>query len=400
LDSAAQGIASDVFGGLTKLADLIEKGSKFWQEKNWETGTDLFISGAETADYVLETLAKYKVMEGVPLLGAAIGAFKSGVEIFRNNKSLTLLREFEEGKKAGLKDDEKLTLERYVSTLKVQIGSDAVDFALNLAKAVGDFFPPAGTAISIVQGVKGLFETGYNTWKSYKSGKEKQALSRISGGSEAELGDAELAKAGELSAKVAKAEPDSLKSSNGTLMDMVNLKFEIEDVKSQIASATDEAAKTELKTKEGNLTVKLNESIAIYNTTMGNIDPSAKITYSDVENLQAIHASVILIYLNKKEEQKSKWERFKSWAGGPFAPMKDEILAELGKVAPEVTDKDIQEISKGKHAEALWKKTQDALKEASEGRSNFTKEELDTKMTKILQKYKVPADQIKQIVRG
>jgi hypothetical protein len=127
---------------------------------------------------------------------------------------------------------------------------------------------------------------------------------------------------------------------------------------------------------------------------------SAKITYSDVENLQAIHASVILIYLNKKEEEKSRWERFKSWAGGPLAPMKDEILAELKKELPEVTNKDIQEISKGKHASALWKKTQDALKEASEGRSNFTKEELDTKMTKILQKYKVPADQIKQIVRG
>jgi hypothetical protein len=400
LDSAAQGIASDVFGGLTKIADLIEKGSKFWQEKNWEAGSDLFISGAETADYVLETLAKYKVMEDVPFLGAAIGAFKSGVEIFRNNKSLTLLREFEEGKKAGLKDDEKLTLHRYVSTLKVQIGSGAVDFALNLAKAVGDFFPPAGTAISIVQGVKGLFEAGYNTWKSYKSGKEKQALARISGGREAELGAEELAKAGDLSAKVAKKEPASLKSSNGTLMDMVNMKFEIEDVKSQIASATDEAVITELKTKGGNLTTKLNESIAIYNTTMGNIDPSAKITESDVENLQAIHASVILIYLNKKQEEKSLVERAKSWLGGWFTPEKDEILAELGKVAPQVTDKDIQEISKGKHAEALWKKTQEALEEASEGRSNFTKEELDTKMTEILKKYKVPADQIKQIVRG
>jgi hypothetical protein len=400
INGDASGIAGTVFSSLQSLVDLVKSGADLWENKNWESGADFFLQVADTASSIMDTLNEYKVMGEVPVLGPAIAAFKAGMGIFKSNRSLTLLREFEDGKKAKLTEDEKLTLQRYVSSLKVEIGSNSIDFALSIGKAVGDFFPPAGTAISIVSGAKSAFMAGYTAWTSYKSSKEKQALSRISGGSEAELGEAELEQAGALSAKVAKAEPDSLKSSNGTLMDMVNMKFEIEDVKSQIASATDEAAKTELKTKEGNLTTKLNESIAIYNTTMGNIDPSAKITYSDVENLQAIHAKVIMTYLNKKEEEKSWWESAKSALGGPLAPMKDKILAELGKTAPQVTDKDIQEISKGQHAAALWKKTQEALNEASKGRSHFTRAELNTKMTKILKDYQVPADQIKMIVRA
>ena len=97
LDDKAQGIADQVFGGLTSLKDLIEKGSKFWQKKNWETGADLMISAAESADYVLETLASHEVMGEIPLLGPAIEGFKTGLEIFRNNRSLKTLRAVEKG---------------------------------------------------------------------------------------------------------------------------------------------------------------------------------------------------------------------------------------------------------------------------------------------------------------
>lgn len=399
INGDASGIAGTVFSSLQSLVDLVKSGADLWENRNWESGADFFLQVADTASSIMGTLNEYKVMGEVPVLGPAIAAFKAGMGIFKSNRSLKLLREFEEGKKAALTEDEKLSLQRYVSSLKVEIGSNSIDFALSIGKAVGDFFPPAGTAISIVSGAKSAFMAGYNAWTSYKSSKEKQALSRISGGSDAELGEEELAQAGALSAKVAKAEPDSLKSSNGTLMDMVNMKFEIEDVKSQIASATNDTTKSALAAKESELRTKLNESIAIYNTTMGNIDPSAKITYSDIENLQAIHAKVIMTYLNKKEEEKSWFERTKSYLGGPLLPLKDKILEELNKTAPEVTDKEIKELAKGKHATALWKKTQEALKEASIGRSHFTRAELNAKVTKILEKYKVPDDQIKMIVR-
>jgi hypothetical protein len=168
--------------------------------------------------------------------------------------------------------------------------------------------------------------------------------------------------------------------------------------RSQIEKSTDDTAKGELKSKASTLTVQLNESIVIYNVTMRNIG-SAKITYSDVENLQKIHASVIMVYLNKKEEEKSWWERKRAALGGPLAPMKDKILAELQKTGALVEEKDIQALSKGQHATALWKKTQDALNEVSKGKTYFTAKELDAEMTAILERYKVPKEQIAKIIR-
>ncbi len=396
----ASGIAGTVFSSLQSLVDFVKSGANLWEKRNWESGADFFLQAADTASSIMSTLAQYEVMGAIPVLGPAIAAFKAGMGIFKSNRSLKLLREFEEGKKTALTEDEKLTLNRYVSSLKVEIGSNSIDFALSIGKAVGDFFPVVGTAFGIAQTAKGAFEAGYNAWVSYRSSKEKQALSRISGGSEAELGEEELAKAGALASKAAKSEPDSLKSSKGTLLDMVNMKFEIESNKSLLDAATDEAEKTRLSAVQGALIIKLNESITIYNTTMGNIGESTKITIGDIENLQAIHTKVIRRYLDKKEEEKSLWERAKSTLGGPLAPLKDVILGELNKLAPEVTDADIKELSKGQHSAALWKKTQTALEDASKGRKYFTRAELDANVTKILKKYKVPDDQIALIVRS
>jgi hypothetical protein len=397
-------IAGTTFSSLQSMVDLVKSGAKMWEKRDWESGADFFLQVADTAKSILDTLKDYEVMGAVPVLGPAIEAFKAGMGIFKANRSLTLLKEFEDGKKATLNDDEILALQRYVSSLKVERGSNAIDFALSLGQAVGDFFPPVGQALGIVKGVKGAFEAGYNAWVGYKSSKEKQALTRISGGKEAELGAEELAEAGALSAKASKAEPDSLKSSKGTLKDMVDMKFEIEDVKSQIVTSTDEAAKKDLVTKESTLNKKLEESIAVYNSTMGNIDPSAKITLSDVDNLQAIHARVIKEYLEKKDEEKSAVESFKSWFGSTaltasIAPKKDKIMKELAAKGLRLADPaTIKDLSKGIHGNDLWEKTQTALKDASKGRSYFTREELNTTVTAILKKYEVPADDIRKIV--
>jgi hypothetical protein len=403
VNADASTMSGVIFEHLQSMSSLIKSGSKLWKEKNWENGATFFLDAAETASKILGTLASSGIMAEIPVLGSAISAFKSGMGIFKSNKSLSLLREFESGKKADLTEEDKLTLNRYVSSLKVEIGSNSVDFVLNLGKAVGDFFPPAGTAIGIVKSVKGVFETGYNSWISYKSTKEKQALSRISGGNESELGAEELASAGDLAKKTAKAEPDSLKSSNGTLLDLVNMKFEIEDLKLQNSAEQDAVAKGELTEKENALRTKLNESIAIYNSAMGNIEDSVKISYSDVEKLQVIHANVIQRYLDKKVEEKSYWERAKSSVGGVLgagSPLKDKILQELNKEASAITAKDIQELSQGQHASNLWNKTQKALSDASKGRSHFTRAELDKSVTAVLKKYKVSDEEIKQIVRA
>ena len=404
VDGGDSKIAGTTFSSLQSMVDLVKSGAKMWEKRNWESGADFFLQVAETAKSIMETLKDYEVMGAVPVLGPAIAAFKAGMGIFKANRSLTLLKEFEDGKKVSLEDDEKIALQRYVSSLKVERGSNAIDFALSVGEAVGDFFPPAGKALRIVKGVKGAFEAGYNAWVGYKSSQEKQALSRISGGSEAELGAEELGEAKALSAKASKKEPDSLKSSKGTLKDMVDMKFEIEDVKSQIITTTDEASKKDLITKESTLNKKLEDSIAVYNSTMGNIDPSAKITYSDVDNLQVIHARVIKEYLEKKDEEKSTVESFKSWFGSTrltasLAPKKDKIMKELAakglSLAKPATIKDL---SQGVHGNDLWEKTQTALENASKGRSYFTREELNTTITAILKKYEVPADDIRKIV--
>lgn len=402
INDGASGIAGSVFGNLQSLVDFVKSGAKLWEKRDWESGADFFLQAADTASTITATLSQYKVMDAIPVFGPAIAAFKAGMGIFKSNRSLKLLREFEEGKKAKLTEEEKLTLNRYVTSLKVEIGSNSIDFALSIGKAVGDFFPVVGTAFGVAQTAKSAFEAGYNAWVSYKSSKERQALSRISGGSEAELGEAELAQAGALASKVAKAEPDSLKDSKATLLDMVNNKFEIEEAKTNISTATDAKTKSDYAAKESLLTTRLNESIAIYNSTMEDIDPTAKISIADIENLQVIHAKVIRTYLDKKVKEKSYYERLKSSIGTVIpaaSPLKDVILKELNKSASLLTDKEIQELSAGQHAAALWKKTQTALKEASEGRSYFTREELDAKVTSILKKYKVPDEQISLIVR-
>lgn len=390
INSAGSSWAGNIIASLQSVKNVWESGKTAFEERNWESGADFFLDGADVVSNALALAADGGAMEVVPVLSSLIGAFKSGMEIFKSNQSLKALREFEKGKE--LSKEDQYILNKKVSSLKIDIASSGADLILNVVSAVGDFFPAVKAGAAVAQAAKFAFVKGMEAWTSYKSEKEQQALDRVTGNG------TDLATAKELSAKVAKAEPDSLKSSNGTLMDMVNMKFEIEDVRSQIEKSTDDTAKGELKSKESTLTAMLNESITIYNITMRNIG-SAKITYSDVENLQKIHASVIMIYLNKKEEEKSWWERKRAALGGPLAPMKDKILAELGKSAPEVGDKEIQELSKGQHATALWKKTQDALNEASKGRSYFTTKELDAKMTAILEKYKVPQEEIDKIVR-
>ncbi len=105
--------------------------------------------------------------------------------------------------------------------------------------------------------------------------------------------------------------------------------------------------------------------------------------------------------MNKKQEEKTFWERTKSAMGGPLAPMKDKIMKELAaKGIYEVTDKEISDLSNGIHANALWEKTAAALDTASKGRKILTKEEIDSRMTAILEKYQVPKEEIDKIIRS
>jgi hypothetical protein len=400
INSAASSIAGNVIASLQSVKTMWEKGKDAWEKRDFISGAEAFLAGGDLVSNALALAADgganlgFGAGKGIPVLSSAIGAFKSGMEIFKNYKSLEALREFEKGKK--LSKEDQYILNKKVSSLQIDIASNSADLVLNVVSAVGDFFPAVKAGAAVAQAAKFAFEKGMEAWTSYKSEKEQQALNlaedRVAGKG------IDLATAKELSAKVDKAEPDSLKSSNGTLMDMVNMKFEIENVRSQIEKSTDDTAKGELKSKESTLTAMLNESITIYNVTMRNIG-SAKITYSDVENLQKIHASVIMVYLNKKEEEKSWWERKRAALGGPLAPMKDKILAELNKKGALVDDKDIQELSKGQHATYLWKKTQDALNEVSKGKTYFTAKELDAEMKAILENYNVPKEQIDKIIR-
>ncbi len=401
LDSDAQGIANEVFGGLTSLADLMEKGSKFWQEKNWENGADLMISAAESANYVIETLANHDAMGEVPLLGPAIAGFKTGLEIFRNNRSLKTLREVEKG--LTLEPKEKETLERYVSKIKVQLASGAVDFALILAKAVGDFFPPVGQAISIVKGVKGLFEKGFDTWKSYKAGKEKQAVARLTGGDEG-LSDEQQDEFAALSKKVNKdGETPGLRQ-GGTLLDLVNLQAEIKDKEIE-ANAAIGLHQNDLYAQLATMKANLMASIAEYNTAMSLVDDS-KITAADVQNLEEHHANCINSVLKQVATENGMLSMFRrglAKISDSALPDKEKIIKDVWKGAPLPDQLNTTELSKGKYSGYFWGKTKKALQDASKGREHFTKEELGQSMKAILEKYKakglVTEDQINLIVR-
>jgi hypothetical protein len=176
--------------------------------------------------------------------------------------------------------------------------------------------------------------------------------------------------------------------------------MEIEDIKSQLASPPDAATETKLKGKLLLTLSVLETSIVLYNREMKKIDPSVKITMSDIDKLQVIHAKVIREYLETKKEEKSIWERTKSVLGGPLAPMKDKIMKELkAQKIYVINDKVIKDLSKGAHAGQLWEKTAAALDTASQGRQALTKDELNAKVTKILEGHGLTEDQIAQIVR-
>jgi hypothetical protein len=401
LDSDAQGIANQVFGGLTSLADLIEKGSKLWQKKDWETGADFMISAAESANYVIETLASHDAMGEIPLLGPAIAGFKTGLEIFRNNRSLKTLRQVEKG--LTLEPKEKETLEKYVGKIKVQLASGAVDFALILAKAVGDFFPPVGQAISIVKGVKGLFEKGYDTWKSYKAGKEKQAVARLTGGDEG-LSDEQQDEFAGLSKKVNRdGETPGLRQ-GGTLLDLVNLQAEIKDKEIE-ANAAIAPQQNDLFTELATMKANLMTSIAEYNTAMSLVDDS-KITEADVQSLEEHHANCINTVLKQVATENGMLSMFRRGLGkisDSALPDKEKIIKDVWKGAPLPDKLNTTELSKGKYSGYFWGKTKKALQDASKGRTHFTKEELGESMKAILEKYKakglVTEDQINLIVR-
>ena len=397
LDSDAQDIAGEVFGGLTTFADLMEKGSKWWQDKNWETGADLMISAAESANYVMETMANHGAMDEIPLLGPAIAGFKTGLEIFRNNRSLKTLREVEKG--LTLKPKEKETLEKYVSKIKVQLASGAVDFALILAKAVGDFFPPVGQAISIVKGVKGLFEKGYNTWKSYKAGKEKQAIARLTGGEE-EISDEQKDEFANLSKKINQdAETPGLKQ-GGTLMDLVNLQAEIKDKEIE-ADAALGLHQNDLYAEVATMKTKLMTSITEYNSSMNAIG-GVPIKEADVQNLQEYHANCINSVLKQVATENGMLSMFRrglSVISDSVLPDKEKIIKDLWKGKPLPDQLDTTELAKGKYAGYFWSKTKAAMEKASVGREHFTKEELGNSLKAILKSYSVPDEQIDLIVR-
>jgi len=401
LDSDAQDIAGQALGGLTTLADLIEKGTAFWKNKNWESGADLMISAAESANYVLETLASHDAMGEIPLLGPAIAGFKTGLEIFRNNRSLNTLREVEKG--LTLEPKEKETLNKYVSKIQVQLASGSVDFVLILAKAVGDFFPPVGQAISIVKGVKGLFEKGFDAWKSYKSGKEKQAITRLTGDS-AELSEDQQDEFANLSKKVNRdAETPGLKQ-GGTLLDLVNLQAEIKDKEIE-ANASSGPDQNDLFAMVATMKANLMTSIAEYNTTMNLVDGS-KITEADIQSLQEHHSTCIDSVLKQVANENGMLSMFRrglSIISDSALPDKEKIIKDVWKGAPLPDTLNTTELSKGKYSGYFWSKTKKALEDASKGRKHFTKEELGESMKLILEKYKakglVTEEQINLIVR-
>jgi hypothetical protein len=386
------GVGGVVFDGIKKFSAFISSGAEFWKTRDWESGAKFFTSAGEQAEFVLDTLAKYKALEEIPILSDAIGLFKAGVGIFKNNKELNLISKVEKENASSISKEEKKTLDRYVVKLKLSIASDSVDFALSIAGIVADFVPIAAPGVAIAKGAKKAFVAGCNAWYEYKSSKEKQALARIGEGSEAELEPEQKKKVEGLATKATKKEPKILKSSKGTLLDMVNSKMEIEEKKQLIDSTTDETEKSNLKSELDNMVSTLKDSISAYNAVMSPLGTT--ISFEDVENLQVIHSSVIREYLFKKDEHKSAVEAAKSFIGSTWltswiAPKKDKIMAELDKNPKFATldNGEISELSKGENADYLWKKTQEALTKAAQDRAYFTKEELIPDVKKILIRY-------------
>lgn len=399
IDDQASGVAGNVISSLTSLKSLWEKGKAFYQKRNFESGAEAFLSGADVVSNALKFAADSGAMKAIPVLGSAISAFKSGMEVFKSNESLKALRKFEEGQ--GLTDEEKYILNKKVGSLKIDMASNSADFVLNVVSAVGDFFPAVKLGATIAQVAKDAFVAGMDAWTSYKSGKEKQAISRISGGDSSDLSAEDQKTAKELSSKVKADDSKKIKGlKGGSLMDLVNRKMEIEDIKLQILEQSDDSQEATLKSKYLKMQAVLETSIVLYNLEMKKIDPTINITLSDIDNLQSIHANVIREYMNKKVEEKSRWERTKSFLGGPLAPMKDKIMKELAAQGiNEVTDKEISNLSKGIHANELWEKTVTALNTASQGRKILTNAEIDSRMTAILKKYGADEKEIEKIVR-
>ena len=400
IDSAASSIAGNVMASLQSVKTMWEKGKAFNEKRDFQSGAEAFLAGADIVSNALALAADSGVMKAVPVLGSAIGAFKSGMEVFKSNQSLKALREFENGK--ALSDEDQYILNKKVSSLNIDMASNGADFVLNVVSAVGDFFPPVKAGAAIAQAAKFAFVKGMEAWTSYKSGKEKQAISRISGGDSSDLSAEDQNTAKDLSSKVKADDSKKIKGlEGGSLMDLVNRKMEIEDLKLQLLSQSDDSQEATLKSKYLKMQAVLETSIVLYNREMKKVDPNINITISDIDKLQSIHANVIREYMNKKVEEKSYWERTKSFFGGPLAPMKDKIMKELAAQGiHEVTDKEINNLSKGIHANELWEKTVAALDTASQGRKILTKEEIDSRMTAILEKYSVPKEEIEKIVRS
>jgi hypothetical protein len=399
IDDKASGIAGNIIASLQSVKALWEKGKAFNAKRDFQSGAEAFLSGADVISNALALASDSGAMAPVPVLGSAIAAFKSGMEVFKSNESLKALRQFEEGK--GLSDEEKYILNKKVSSLNIDMASNAADFVLNVVSAVGDFFPPVKAGAAIAQGAKTAFVAAMDAWTSYKSGKEKQAISRISGGDSSDLSAEDQKTAKDLSSKVKADDSKKIKGlKGGSLMDLVNRKMEIEDLKLQILEQTDDSQEAALKSKYLKMQAVLETSIVLYNLEMKKIDPTVSITISDIDNLQSIHANVIREYMNKKVEEKSYWERTKSFLGGPLAPMKDKIMKELAAEGiHEVTDKQISDLSNGIHANALWEKTVAALDTASQGRKILTNAEIDSRMTKILSEHGATKEEIEKIVR-
>jgi hypothetical protein len=396
INDNASAIAGNVFSGLTSTVEWVQSGANLWQEKDWESGADFFIKSANMADSILGMLATSNVMAEVPVLGPSIAAFESAMNVFKSNKALSQLREFEKGK--TLDKDDQMILNKYVSNIKFEMGSSGIDFLLSIGEAVGSFFPPIGTGFKIVKGVKSIFTSGLEAWRSYKASKEEQALVRITGNTEM-VDDASLDKMENLSKKVNNKEGAGLEG--GSLMNLVNLKFDLNEVENELKTTSDATRKTELETRKSTISAKLTAGVAQYNSIVRSVDPSDTITLEDISNIQAIHASVIEKVLLKVNEEKSILSKFRtglSWISSSILPEKERIVNEIWGDKGLPDEIPVQELSKGQHAAYFWDKTKEALELASKGRNTFSKKELNKKMKTILQKYKVPEDQIKMIV--
>jgi len=394
INSDASGIGGAALGNLQKFASLVNSGSKFFKEQNFDNGAKLFLDAADMADSVLKTLEKTKVMDRVPLLGAAVMAFRKGMQIFNKGNSLRKLKEAEKGKSIDPKDLK--ILEKYATTLKVDLTTNSIDFAISIARAVGDFFPPVGQALAIVNTVASDFAAAIDSWKGYKALKEKTAIARVSGGSD-EMSEENEKAVNELNEKVNVKKPKGLKQ--GSLMNLVQTKISYNKVEKELeAEGLTDEKKKESETQKATLKAKIDADLLIYNNAIKGANKNAKdVTFDDIEDIRKIHSQIISQVLQKKEEQRSTIESMKVWIGSKALPKKDKILKELNGVLPDA--KGIDDLASGANAEYFWGKTEAALKLASKGRQNYSKEELRLKAAEILKNYEVPAKDIEIITK-